>query len=1049
METMRLVALIAGIATGVARHAYADRPAVPPADTPVAAPAVPAATAPAPPVVPLASAPGPQLTLETTIELALTRNERSGIADANIAVADAGVIKARVAFLPVVNAAGTDTFKPFDKAPRNAAQATLTVTQPVIAPSAFPLYAQAKEQLAAELAQAADDKRRLAFDAAKAFFAVQLADSVVEAAKHKLDTAQNDLASTDAQFKAQLVSSNDVTRAQVVLAGAQRDLVSDQAQLDAAWIALAFVCNSEIPRSLASPTTLVALAKQPVAALNDLITHAHKLRPDLIAHVHTGLAAHDFAKEPRYRFFPTLAFQAQGIATTTAPATGHDFDAALTATAAWPIYDGGSREADEKSRDAQAVIADLDTVTLARQIEADIRTAAAQLAGAQAALVAANASADASRKSADETAILYHQGLAKAIELLDANDERFEAEVDAAGAVSDSGQRLSRAAPRARRRPAPDRRPLVQRTWKRMSCVVTVLLAACSHGSSTDPSGGGSGAKGKHGAGGGPGAGYPVDVAKLVSRKMQYSVDSPGSIEAFQQVQITARVAGAVDKVTFAEGQRSSRRYARDDRERALRRSRSTRRRHARQARSRPRSRRRLELARRKAGRQRRARPRRRRRDRAVHDRGRSGKGRRRVGATGAARRAAEPARRVGARADSRASCSRARCSGPVPQRRRGARRRSCSAIRCLCASRSREADAPRLKPGMVANLTLRESARTFTAKIIARRRGRRSDDAPGAGDRARSMTRTTSTGCGPARSARSTFRSATRAQGIVVPSLAVAAHGEGQRRLHVDDKNIAHQKRDDSACTRRRRRRDHAGRSRPATCWSCAASSRCPRGRPSRSRATIDAPTQGLRRAPRRSRASALAAPIRAATRAVAVNLTDICLRNPVLRVDADVRHDPLRHHRGHAHRRQPVPRRRQPDGHGQRQLDRRVAGGHRDRHHQSDRRRDVAGDRRPVTMTSSAKQGSRAHHGDVRHLSRDIDLALQDTQAKIAPDRSADCRPSAQAPVVSQEQPRRPADHHGRRIGAVLAPAARRRRALPGRGHARDHPRRRPGHR
>src|SRR5690242_18611464 len=36
---------------------------------------------------------------------------------------------------------------------------------------------------------------------------------------------------------------------------------------------------------------------------------------------------------------------------------------------------------------------------------------------------------------------------------------------------------------------------------------------------------------------------------------MQYAVNAPGSIDAFQQVQITARVAGAVDKVAFTEGQ--------------------------------------------------------------------------------------------------------------------------------------------------------------------------------------------------------------------------------------------------------------------------------------------------------------------------------------------------------------------------------------------------------------------------------------------------------------------------------------------------------------
>jgi membrane fusion protein, multidrug efflux system len=48
---------------------------------------------------------------------------------------------------------------------------------------------------------------------------------------------------------------------------------------------------------------------------------------------------------------------------------------------------------------------------------------------------------------------------------------------------------------------------------------------------------------------------YPVQVAPIELRQVNYTVMAPGSIEAFQQVQITARVAGAVDKVAFVEGQ--------------------------------------------------------------------------------------------------------------------------------------------------------------------------------------------------------------------------------------------------------------------------------------------------------------------------------------------------------------------------------------------------------------------------------------------------------------------------------------------------------------
>ncbi len=48
---------------------------------------------------------------------------------------------------------------------------------------------------------------------------------------------------------------------------------------------------------------------------------------------------------------------------------------------------------------------------------------------------------------------------------------------------------------------------------------------------------------------------YPVALAPLDVRQVNYTVMAPGTIEAFQQVQITARVAGAVDRVAFAEGQ--------------------------------------------------------------------------------------------------------------------------------------------------------------------------------------------------------------------------------------------------------------------------------------------------------------------------------------------------------------------------------------------------------------------------------------------------------------------------------------------------------------
>jgi multidrug efflux system membrane fusion protein len=67
---------------------------------------------------------------------------------------------------------------------------------------------------------------------------------------------------------------------------------------------------------------------------------------------------------------------------------------------------------------------------------------------------------------------------------------------------------------------------------------------------------------GKAGAGkggpGGPGRGpmqFPVEVAPVEARDVEYVVDAVGSVEAFERVQITARVAGVVERVLFTEGQ--------------------------------------------------------------------------------------------------------------------------------------------------------------------------------------------------------------------------------------------------------------------------------------------------------------------------------------------------------------------------------------------------------------------------------------------------------------------------------------------------------------
>jgi multidrug efflux system membrane fusion protein len=79
-----------------------------------------------------------------------------------------------------------------------------------------------------------------------------------------------------------------------------------------------------------------------------------------------------------------------------------------------------------------------------------------------------------------------------------------------------------------------------------VSLTLLPLALGCSKGS----------AEVKGGGGGGRGAmEFPVEVQPVAMRNVDFSVTAVGSLDAFERVAVTARVAGAVERVLFTEGQ--------------------------------------------------------------------------------------------------------------------------------------------------------------------------------------------------------------------------------------------------------------------------------------------------------------------------------------------------------------------------------------------------------------------------------------------------------------------------------------------------------------
>ena len=369
------------------------------------------------------------LTLRRAVELALTRNERAAAAETTVEAAEARLRRARSIILPqvtVTSAYRNDT----DVDPRSQVSAAANLTQPLFDARAFPLFRQARFLRDASRLNANETKRLLGFDAADAFLVTLGLEQVLAAAEHRRDFARTSLEDVQARFEAGLVSSNDVTRGQLELSTAERELARAIGDVRRARIDLANLLNSDVDDS---PLQVPVEILQAAATAPDIdateITEAQTRRSDILAGRAEVEALRAFADEPSARFIPSLLLNAQTRNINEGAISDRNNEGFLAVTLNWPVFDAGLRSAERAERNALARGAELELELAIRGVEEEIRTAGVQLRAEQAVLRQAEAALAAARKNADETNELYRQGLATALELADATQSLFEAEV--------------------------------------------------------------------------------------------------------------------------------------------------------------------------------------------------------------------------------------------------------------------------------------------------------------------------------------------------------------------------------------------------------------------------------------------------------------------------------------------------------------------------------------------------------------------------------------------------------------------------------------------
>jgi outer membrane protein TolC len=369
---------------------------------------------------PAAAAP---LTLERALALVVARDERAAIADAEVAIGEAQVDRARAAFLPEVDATARYLYRgdPGTFQDRTSWDAALTGRVPLFDGRGIPLYRTATRERTARGHERREARRALRLAAAGEFLAALEAQAVLEAARHRVDFARATLADARGRADAQIASSNDVTRAELEVASAELAVRRADGASAAARLRLGGLLGIELDGPLAPPDALLADAAVVAAP-------ADPARPDLAALSARAAAADQYAAEPTWRWSPSLDLIGAATASSVGGVTGKRSDWYVGLSAAWALWDG-SRGPDRDERLAAARIAGLRLAQETRGVAIEERVALASLEAARGTSAAAAVAVAAARRNVDESRALYQQGLARALEVADASAGLFDAEV--------------------------------------------------------------------------------------------------------------------------------------------------------------------------------------------------------------------------------------------------------------------------------------------------------------------------------------------------------------------------------------------------------------------------------------------------------------------------------------------------------------------------------------------------------------------------------------------------------------------------------------------
>jgi len=384
--------------------------------------------------------PAPRITFEDAVQRALNHNPNTVTAYEEIRRAEALVQQVRSTWLPTLYGNASYTRLDSDRvqagkviASADTINANLTLTVPIVSPRQWVATTRAKENRELTRVTFVDTRRQMAILAGRAYLTIIAQRRLLESAVQARDTARVHEEFSKARLQGGVGNRLDYVRAAQERATAETRVQAQTIALSRSEEALGILLGENGPidamdTTLGTPPTLQAALSEAdkrsdVVVSRDHVEYARRAVRDTYTNYLPMLSG---VAEPFY----------QNPASLTTPATGWQAQLLLSL----PIYDGGYRYGIKHELDSLYSEAKTKLDATLKQARSDVRIAFEAVLRADDGLAQAREAAKLAEEALQLAQLAYQAGATTNIEVVDAERQARDAEIDAAVAEDSSRQ---------------------------------------------------------------------------------------------------------------------------------------------------------------------------------------------------------------------------------------------------------------------------------------------------------------------------------------------------------------------------------------------------------------------------------------------------------------------------------------------------------------------------------------------------------------------------------------------------------------------------------